>query len=177
LTKRYWLIILSLLSGPAFAHSGGFDNDGCHTNRSNGDFHCHHSEAVAHYYLQKHAGEAKWYRAEVLKVIDGDSFRARASIWLDHLVQTNIRIRGIDTPEIKRAKCSAERKLGKRAKAALEKLLKKGVILHRVEYDKFGGRVLADVYSADFKNIGFLLVDAGLARFYDGRGPRGSWCE
>ncbi|MGE8281445.1 MAG: excalibur calcium-binding domain-containing protein [Stenotrophomonas sp.] len=27
--------------GPAAAHSGGLNKDGCHTNRSTGDYHCH----------------------------------------------------------------------------------------------------------------------------------------
>lgn len=171
------VIFTLLLINPAFSHSGGFDDDGCHTNRARGDYHCHHSEAVAHYYLQKHAGEAKWYRAEVLHVIDGDSFRVKAGIWLDHLVETNIRLRGIDTPELRGAKCAAEKRQGNAAKAHLKKLTAEGVILHRVEYDKYGGRVLADVYTADFRNIGFMMVDGGFARFYDGRGPRRSWCK
>ena len=127
---------------------------------------------MAHYYLQKHAGERQWYRAEVLKVIDGDSFKARTKIWLDHLVETNIRVRGIDTPETRRAKCKSEKSRGKAAKKKLAALLAKGVILHNVEYDKYGGRVVADVYTADFKNISLLMIDTQHAKFYDGRGPR-----
>ena len=107
------LLLFVLFPVFALAHSGGFDDDGCHTNPARGDYHCHHSEAVAHYYLQKHAGEAKWYRAEVLHVIDGDSFRVKAGIWLDHLVETNIRLRGIDTPELRGAKCAAEKQQAK----------------------------------------------------------------
>jgi len=171
------LLFLLLFTAAAFAHSGGFDDDGCHKNRATGAYHCHHSEAVAQYYLQKHAGEEKWYRAEVLRVVDGDSFRVRAAIWLDHLVETNIRVRGIDTPELRRAKCAAEKAKGETAKKQLVEWLSEGVILHRVEYDKFGGRVLADVYTADFRNIGLLMVNSGLARFYDGKGPRGGWCN
>jgi hypothetical protein len=38
------LLTLSLLiSTPAFAHSGGTDSNGCHTNTSTGDYHCHNS--------------------------------------------------------------------------------------------------------------------------------------
>lgn len=31
----------ALLSPPLLAHGGGLDKNGCHTNRSTGDYHCH----------------------------------------------------------------------------------------------------------------------------------------
>ncbi|WP_156545888.1 YHYH domain-containing protein [Cupriavidus sp. D384] len=30
-----------LFTGTAFAHGGGLDADGCHTNRKTGEYHCH----------------------------------------------------------------------------------------------------------------------------------------
>ncbi|WP_183035973.1 YHYH domain-containing protein [Cupriavidus sp. UME77] len=30
-----------LIAGPAHAHGGGLDADGCHTNRKTGEYHCH----------------------------------------------------------------------------------------------------------------------------------------
>jgi endonuclease YncB( thermonuclease family) len=172
------LVFMAFVVYRASAHSGGFDDYGCHTNHASGDYHCHHSEAVAHYYLQKYAGEDIWYRGQVLSVHDGDTFRMRAQIWLDHMVEVNVRINGIDTAELNhRAKCPAEEKQGKIAKQQLQKLLGGEVILHKVSYDKFGGRVLADVYTTDFQNVGLLLVHQGYARFYDGRGKRDGWCK
>ncbi|MDA8712694.1 thermonuclease family protein [Alphaproteobacteria bacterium] len=116
---------------------------------------------------------------EYISGVIAERFRLdnRARIWLDHLVETNIRVRGIDTPEIKRAKCKGEKAKGKAAKKKLAAWLADGVILYKVEYDKYGGRVLADVYTSDFKNVSLLMVDGGFARFYDGRGPRGGWCD
>lgn len=35
---------LLLFSGFVFAHSGGTDAQGCHTNRKTGDYHCHGSK-------------------------------------------------------------------------------------------------------------------------------------
>ncbi|WP_439687993.1 YHYH domain-containing protein [Cupriavidus oxalaticus] len=29
------------IAGPAHAHGGGLDADGCHTNRKTGEYHCH----------------------------------------------------------------------------------------------------------------------------------------
>lgn len=39
LRKALWL--LALVPGLVFAHGGGLDGDGCHTNRKTGDYHCH----------------------------------------------------------------------------------------------------------------------------------------
>lgn len=162
----------------ASAHGGGFNDDGCHTKRSTGDFHCHHSEAVATYYLQKFAGEGLSYRAEVLDVLDGDTVRVRAKVWLNHMVETLVRVRGIDTPEYgKRAKCKQERKGGEFARQRFKKLAGKELILHNIAFDKYGGRVVADVYSLEFRNLGLILVDDGHARPYTGRGKRRSWCD
>ncbi|MDR1842300.1 MAG: YHYH domain-containing protein [Citrobacter amalonaticus] len=35
------LFSFSVLSAATFAHSGGTDSNGCHTNRKTGDHHCH----------------------------------------------------------------------------------------------------------------------------------------
>ncbi len=32
---------LAVMTGTAFAHSGGTDAMGCHTNTATGDYHCH----------------------------------------------------------------------------------------------------------------------------------------
>jgi endonuclease YncB( thermonuclease family) len=52
--------------------------------------------------------------AEVLEVVDGDTLTVRALIWLGQVVETNVRVDGIDTPEI-RARCDRERKLAAEA--------------------------------------------------------------
>ena len=158
------------------AHGGGLNDDGCHTGK-NEPLHCHHSQAVADYYLQRYAGEAIWYHAETRKAHDGDTFQAVAKIWLKHSVETNVRIAGIDTPEIRTAKCADEKAKGQAAKKALQGLIAKGVILHNVRFDKYGNRVVADVYTKEFQNIALMLVNSGHARFYNGHEKRQSWCE
>ncbi|MGV1871006.1 YHYH domain-containing protein [Agrobacterium rosae] len=35
------VILTALLCVSAYAHSGGTDRNGCHTNRKTGDHHCH----------------------------------------------------------------------------------------------------------------------------------------
>ena len=40
-------IVLSSAAGTCSAHGGGTNADGCHTNRSTGDYHCHGSKKPA----------------------------------------------------------------------------------------------------------------------------------
>ncbi|MFC5354802.1 thermonuclease family protein [Azospirillum himalayense] len=39
--------------------------------------------------------------AEVLEVLDGDTLLVRATIWLGQVVETHIRVDGLDAPEIR----------------------------------------------------------------------------
>ncbi|MDZ7918493.1 YHYH domain-containing protein [Rhodoferax sp.] len=39
--KRLIILATLLASGLAFAHSGGTDSNGCHTNHKTGERHCH----------------------------------------------------------------------------------------------------------------------------------------
>ncbi|MAN45654.1 excalibur calcium-binding domain-containing protein [Hyphomonas pacifica] len=41
------LLIFLLNAGPALAHGGGLNAQGCHTNRKTGDYHCHRSSSSA----------------------------------------------------------------------------------------------------------------------------------
>ncbi len=43
---------------------------------------------------------APHYEIEVLRVIDGDSFKAEIAIWAYHTVVATIRLADIDTPEL-----------------------------------------------------------------------------
>src|SRR5215216_3144877 len=59
------------------------------------------------------------YSAEVLRVIDGDTFEARVRIWPGLDVTTKVRLRNIDAPELK-ARCTEEQM---RAEAARDRLI------------------------------------------------------
>jgi endonuclease YncB( thermonuclease family) len=114
-------------------------------------------------------------RAEVLEVIDGDTIRVGAHIWLGQRVTTLVRLSGIDAPELK-ADCAEERRLAELARRLLRDRLGEGdVWLTDIEYEKFAGRVLARVATADGSDLSHGLLQAGLARPYDG-GKRASWC-
>jgi micrococcal nuclease len=113
--------------------------------------------------------------AEVLRVIDGDTFEARVRIWPGMDVTTKVRLRGIDAPEM-RARCEDERAMALAARAALARLLAQGSVgVTGVGQDKYGGRVDADVSTAGTPDVSAAMLDGGYARPYAG-GKRQSWC-
>jgi endonuclease YncB( thermonuclease family) len=63
--------------------------------------------------------------AQVLHVIDGDTFEARVHLWQGLDITTRIRLRGVDAPELK-ARCFEESQMAQAARAALIALLDEG---------------------------------------------------
>lgn len=127
--------------------------------------------------------------ADVLEVVDGDTLRVRAHIWLAQTIETRVRIAGIDAPELSspcaRAQGEAARSfLSARISAAAKpspglssgKPKEGRVFLHRIRPGKYGGRVVAQVRDAQGDDLAAVLLRAGLVRDYDGRGPRPEWC-
>lgn len=113
--------------------------------------------------------------AVVLEVLDGDTFLAEALVWPGHSVRVNVRIRGIDAPEMK-ARCDAERMAAMRARDALAGLFGGGsVAISNISGAKYYGRVLADVATADGQAVAPILLGEKLVRPYGG-GRREPWC-
>ena len=119
--------------------------------------------------------KAVGYPAEVLRVIDGDTFEARVHVWPGIAITTKVRLRGIDAPEM-RARCEQERVKAKAARDALGALLADGAVgISSVSLDKYGGRIDADASTRRTPNISQAMLAAGQARPYAG-GRRRSWC-
>lgn len=115
------------------------------------------------------------YPAEVVRVIDGDTFEARVHLWPGLNITTRVRLRGIDTPELK-ARCMEERIKAEAARDALRAILDQGEVgIVRVTLDKFGGRVLADASTHATRDVAETLLGAGHARRYSGP-RRETWC-
>jgi endonuclease YncB( thermonuclease family) len=114
------------------------------------------------------------HRAEVLRVIDGDTFEARVHLWPGLSITTRVRLRGIDTPEM-RGRCMDERVRAEQARDALRGILDQGeVAIARVTLDKYGGRVLADASTFATADVAAAMLEIGHARRYEAR--RASWC-
>ena len=115
------------------------------------------------------------YPAEVIRIIDGDTFEARVRVWPGLDIDTKVRLRGVDAAEL-HARCASELEQAQAARAALEKILSDGgVTISRVGVDKYGGRVDATIATRGTADVSTALLNGGFARAYDG-GKRGSWC-
>lgn len=114
------------------------------------------------------------FAAEVVRVVDGDTIEARVRIWLRQEVTIDVRVRGIDAPELK-GRCREEIILAAAATDRLTELAGMTIRLTDIGEDKYGGRVLARVANAEGGDVGALMLESGLARPYVG-GRRGDWC-
>ena len=114
--------------------------------------------------------------AEVLRGLDGDTFEARVHVWPGLDVTTRVRLRGIDSPELK-ARCPQEQRQAEAARDALRALLADGEVgIFAVGLDKYAGRVVADAATKTTPSVSQALLASGLARHYGG-GRRAGWCE
>lgn len=113
--------------------------------------------------------------AEVIKMIDGDTIKVRATIWVDQTVVVSVRLRGIDAPELFRPKCQAEKTLARTAKASVAASSPVGsmVTLSNVTRDKYGGRVVASVTTSDGETLAARLLAQGQAIVMGTEKP---WC-
>ncbi|MBO6724394.1 MAG: thermonuclease family protein [Rhizobiaceae bacterium] len=113
--------------------------------------------------------------ARVLRVIDGDSFVAEARVWPGHVITVNVRIRGIDAPEL-RSSCAAERVAAERSRTALAAMIGAGPVgMTNIGGGKFYGRVLADVTGSDGRPLASAMTISAFAKPYSG-GKRTPYC-
>ncbi|MEO9969837.1 MAG: thermonuclease family protein [Hyphomonadaceae bacterium] len=112
--------------------------------------------------------------ADLVRIVDGDTVRVRAHVWINQSVEISVRIAGIDAPEIARPDCIAERRKADEAKAEVAELIGNDMVaLHNVRLGKYAGRVIADIETATGLNIGSELMAQNLAEPED---SRIGWC-
>ena len=113
--------------------------------------------------------------ATVLRIVDGDTITVSARIWLGQRIETQVRLAGVDAPEL-RGRCARERDLAVRARDFAEARLNgRTVLLRDIRFGNYAGRVVARVELAAGDDFAGDLIAAGLARSYGG-GARNSWC-
>ena len=115
-------------------------------------------------------------RGQVLSILDGDTMSVRLRVWIGQEVETSVRIDGIDAPEI-HGKCDRERNMAEAAKEEVATLINGNpVTIYDVRLEKYAGRVLARVKTAEGIDIAQHMIDKGLARPYHGQ-KRQPWCS
>ncbi|MEL6371966.1 MAG: thermonuclease family protein [Pseudomonadota bacterium] len=115
--------------------------------------------------------------AEVDRVVDGDTVRVNANIWVDQRVNVSVRLAGIDAPEIFRPKCPAEKQKGLAARDFINAIMGEQTIrLKDVQNGKYAGRVVGRIELADGRDLGAVLIDADLAAPQKPRQKKPDWC-
>lgn len=116
--------------------------------------------------------------ADIVRVVDGDTLLVTARPWPQQSVEVFVRLRGIDTPELK-SRCTSGRLAAEEAKQLLEALAAHSpqVKLTKIAADKYFGRIVADVALADGRNPADEMLSAGLASFYSGKGAKNDLCS
>lgn len=114
--------------------------------------------------------------AKLIRVVDGDTLLVNAAPWPEHSIETYVRLRGIDAPEL-HAKCEAIRFAARQARDALSSLITGKVALLSISGDKYYGRVLADIRLEDGRSVADVLLASGLVEPYDGGRKHTHPCE
>lgn len=121
------------------------------------------------------AGLVGQYSARVISNYDGDTLRAHVEVWPSQIMETTIRLRGVDTPELK-APCASEKQTALRARDYVQSLTAgKTVTLSEVSKGKYYGRVVASITLEDGRSLAALLMQEGLGKPYGG-GRRRNLC-
>ncbi len=133
--------------------------------------------------MMARAAESGTMPCRIIKVIDGDTLQCELEppLWGPYRVLL-VRVAGIDTPETRKppARCVKEVRLGKIAKAEMQRRVKYRSVVHiawKGEREKYG-RVLARVTLADGKDWATEMIRLGMARAYTSPNlKKSNWCH
>lgn len=119
------------------------------------------------------------YDARLVSIYDGDTLRADIHIFPAITWHASIRVRGVDTPEL-RSKCAAEKRAARAARDYVRALIPKGAAIRllNVKRGKYAGRVVATVMIKQGRrwvDLAGVLISTRHGRPYHG-GKRRGWC-
>ncbi|CAM3549562.1 thermonuclease family protein [Thalassospira profundimaris] len=108
---------------------------------------------------------------------DGDTIYVAIPGLPDEIANMSVRVRGVDTPEM-RGQCESEKQLAQKARDYARQRLKTATSVQfcEPEWGRYGGRVVASV-RVDGSPLDLELIENGLARPYDGKTKRQPWCQ
>jgi micrococcal nuclease len=112
------------------------------------------------------------YKAEILKVYDGDgAFDAVVDLGMGIKYKRKIRLFGVDTPEMR----GEQKQAGKVVRDFVRDLILGKDVVIQTHYDKSGkyGRLLANITTEE-GDLAEILISKGYAKEYDG-GTKEPW--
>ena len=114
-------------------------------------------------YIQAYAHDGEHYPAEIIRVVDGDTYDAAIVVFQSEIFgvyqirKERLRLRGVDTPELR----GHERPRGLAAADWVRDRIESRIVtLHLYEQDRWG-RTVADVEIAG-EDLGRLIVENGM---------------
>ena len=126
-----------------------------------------------------YAAENKIFIRKVIEIIDGDTVKVdiEEESNLINYLNYSVRIYGIDAPEI-HTKSKCEKSLALQAKEFLQSiiLVDRPIKIINPVWDKYGGRILADL-EVDGKLISEAMIKSGHAARYTGGKKEIIWCK
>ncbi|NOL46245.1 MAG: thermonuclease family protein [Synechococcus sp. MIT S9220] len=148
----FYLLITILATVPAVqAHGGGLNSQGCHTNKSNGNYHCHRGDDNSSSQTARFVKEP----VRLVSVGDGDTIRVIDKVGK----KITIRLACIDAPE------TSQRRSGDWSTKTLQELISNQKLFIKTQAKDRYGRTVAEVY-VNSKNINLQLVRIGAAYAY-----------
>ncbi len=108
--------------------------------------------------------------ARIEEIYDGDTVKIIV-LFGDTPVRFSLRILGIDTPEIKHAegRLPEENKAAIKVRDYMRSLFPKSIAKICIrDWDKYGGRVLGELFLETGENVAEILIHGGWARPYHG---------
>lgn len=131
---------------------------------------------------------ATTYKAEVVRVLDGDTVEVKIELLPELFQIINVREGNLDTPEKRRGKfgaqCDQELEFGKQVSQYVFDLLPVGTIiqLENIKLGKYAGRTIGDIKfilepDGPLIDLGDHLISEGMAVSYDGGTKNKVWCE
>lgn len=143
--------ILLAATSAAFAHGGGLDSSGCHTNRKIGDRHCHRGSGSS----SKRSIGLVSGAVVLVSVGDGDTIRVKDATGN----RVTIRLACIDAPE------TSQGNSGSWSTKTLKGLITGKSITLKPQTKDHYGRTVAEVYSGS-TNINLQMIRLGAAYPY-----------
>ena len=112
----------------------------------------------------------KIINARIEEIYDGDTVKI-IILFGDIPIKLALRILGIDTPEIKQgdSRLPEEHLAGVKVRDYIRTLFPNNIAKIRIcDWDKYGGRVLGDLFLPTGENVSEILMNGGWARKYQG---------
>ena len=118
------------------------------------------------------------YQAEYVRNYDADTITLNIHIWPDlQLRDINVRLIGVDTPEINSAKCDQEKQEGRAARDWLKRQLEGHTVTIMVHTVDQYGRPIVSMDLAGW-DVSDELIRLGYGVPYDGKERRSEdWCD